>query len=350
MAFVSKFILLLIISQGLWADSMLPILFTKQPLRNVRYISKDGVFTYFQNGTGQLLLSRNYQAKEVLKGLPGSNYLMTSTKSRKYILFTVDEHYHGFYGIREPLKIYKIRYGKFIADQIGLGQNPQLHLDDTWATFYNFQERVLYFQSLITKAIRFKIQLNNITNPYFNPHVAMIDRETVLFSDINDDGIPGILIFSRGEKKSRAIFKGDNVREKVELCLQDGNLIIGSFGLDKSNKGSKILSMPVKGLKFTEKTELYRSKLNDIGNMVCNFEKDGIYFVKNLSENIKAQFEATRLDLLTKETKILSDVGYANQIVPMDDKLLLPFRGKVFVLKGLAKYKSDALAEKKDKK
>ena len=342
--------MLLIISPSLWADSMLPLLFTKQPIRNVRYISKEGVFTYFQNGTGQLLLSRNYEAKEVLKGLPGSNYLMTSTKARKYILFTVDEHYNGFYGIREPLKIYKLRYGNFTAEQIGLGQNPMLHLNDTWATFYNFQERVLYFQSLITKAIRFKIQLNNVTNPYFNPHVAMIDRETVIFSDINDDGIPGILIFNRGEKKSQAIFKGGEVREKIEFCLQEGNLIVGSFGLDKSKKGSKILSIPVKGLKFTEKTELYKSKLNDIGNMVCNFEKDGIYFVKNLSKNMKTRFEATRLDLKTKEAKVLSDVGYANQIVPMDDKLLLPFRGKVFVLKVRANYKSDALAGKKQEK
>ena len=350
MASINKFILLLIFSTPLWADSLLPLLFTKQPLRNVRFISKGGQYTYFQNGNGQLLLSKNYKATEVLKGRPGSNFLMVSTKARRYLLFTIDEHYHDFYSIREPLKIYRVRFGNFTADEIGLGQAPRLHLDDTWATYYNLQERVLTFQNLLTQAIKFTISLNNKINPYFVPQVAMIDRETVLFSDLNDEGIPGILVFKRGDEKSQAIYKGISVREKIEFCLQGDNLIVGVFGLDKSKIGSKILSYPVKGHKFTQKSELYKSKLNDIGNMVCNFEKDAIYFVKNLSENIKAKYEAVRMDLNTKETKVISDVGYANQIVPMDDKLLLPFRGKVFVLKGKANYKSDALAEKKKKK
>jgi len=176
----------------------------------------------------------------------------------------------------------------------------------------------------------------------------MIDKETVLFSDINDEGIPGILLFNRGENKSHIIYKGSSVREKVELCLQGDNLIVGVFGLEKSKKGSSILSYPFKGLEFKKRNELYKSKINDFGNMVCNFEKDAIYFVKNLSENIKEQFEAVRLDLTSKKIEIISDVGHANQIVPMDDKLLLPFRGKTFVLKGKANYRSDALAEKKE--
>lgn len=350
MVFINKILLLLFFSTTVGADSLLPELFTKQPIINVRFLSQDGLLTYFQNGSGQLLLSTNYQATEILKGRPGSNFLMISSSARRYLLFTIDEHFHDFYSIREPLSVYKLRFGKSIPEKIGHGQSPRLHLNDTWATFYHFQEKELHFQNLMTGALKFKIALNNETNPYFSPQVTMIDKETILFSDINDEGFPGILLFNRGDKKSKIIYKGNSVREKIELCLKDDQLIIGIFGLDKSGRGSEILSYPLTGLKFDKKDDLYKSKKNDIGNIVCNFDKESIYFVKNLSENIKEQHEAVKLNLKTKRVKIISDVGYANQIVPMDDKLLLPFRGKIYVLEGRSNYKSDPLAEKEKTK
>ncbi|RLA64697.1 MAG: hypothetical protein DRQ88_07135 [Epsilonproteobacteria bacterium] len=350
MVSINKLLLLLFFPASLWADSLLPLLFTKQPIRNVRFLSHDGVLTYFQNSSGELLLSTNYQASEVLKGIPGSNFLMISSKARKYILLTIDEHYHNFYGIREPLNIYKLRFGKSIPEKIGLGQSPRLHLNDTWATFYNFQKKQVSFQNLIIKALKFTITINNEINPFFNPHVAMINKEIILFTDLNEKGFPGILLFNRGENKSKAIYKGSSVNEKVEFCLQNEHLIVGIFGLENSKKGSEIFRYPIKGLTFDKRNVLYKSNKNDLGNMVCNFAKDSIYFVKNLSENLKSKYEAVKFNLSSKKIKIISDVGYANQIVPMDDKLLLPFRGKVYVLEGRSNYTSDGLGEKEKPK
>ncbi len=325
-----------------------PLLFAKQQPSYVRFISKDGIYTYYVTRSGTLMFSTNYQTKEVSSGDPGTNYLISSSPARKMLLFTKDRSYLNFMSQREANTIFKMTYGKTDAVKIGYGMAPKLHLDDTWGSYFNLQENAIFFQNLQSDAIKFKVKINNFKNPYFIPQVVMIDKETVVFSDLSKEGIPGVSIFNRSNKGSNLLLKGTSPFEKIELCLKDDNLLVGTFGFENSKKGTTIDSYNVKNLK--EKKNIYQSDSNDIGNMVCDFEKDVIFFIKNYSSNINQIYEVVSFNINTKEEKKLTNLLNATQIFSMDDKLLLSAFGKTYVLSGRADYQKDEFLKEREKK
>ncbi len=351
MALKIKFvILLLVLSLKVFSEEELPVLFAKQPAAYVRFISKDGTYTYYLTRSGSLMVSTNYQSAEVIKGVPGTNYLVSSSPSRKVLLFTMDQNYLDFMSQREANTIYKMSFGKKDAVKIGYGLDPKLHLEDNWASYFNIQENAINFQNLTSEALQFKIKINNLINPYFIPQVVMLNKETVLFTDLSQTGVPAITIFSRADKKSKLIFKGTSQFEKIEICLKNDFLIVGHFGFDKSTNGSSIDLIPIKELQEFNKTNIYQSAKNDIGNLVCDFEKDTIYFIKNYSTNINQVYEVASLNINNKEEKKLTSILNATQILSMDDKLLLSAFGKTYVLAGRSDYQKDFFQKEPEKK
>lgn len=350
MALKISFLILLFLSLKAFSEEELPILFAKQPASYVRFISKDGTYTYYLTRSGSLMLSTNYQSMEVIKGIPGTNYLINSSPTRKMLLITMDQNYLDFMSQREANTVYKMSFGKKDAQKIGYGLDPKLHLEDSWASYFNIQENAINFQNLTSEALRFKIIINNPINPYFIPQVVMLDKETVLFTDLSTTGIPAISIFRRSDKKSKLIFKGTSPFEKIEICLKNDLLVVGHFGFDKSNKGSSIDLIPIKDLQESNKKNIYKSAKNDIGNLVCDFEKDNIYFIKNYSTNINQVYEVASLNIDTKEEKKLTSLLNATQILSMDDKLLLSVFGKTYVLAGRSDYQKDLFNKEPDKK
>lgn len=351
MALKIKFlILILFLSVSAYPQQELPVLFAKQPSAYVRFISKDGTYTYYLTRSGSLMLSTNYQSHEVIKGVPGTNYLISSSPTRKTLLFTMDQNYFDFMSQREANTIYKMGFGKKDPQKIGYGLDPKLHLEDSWASYFNIQENAINFQNLMSDALKFKIVINNPINPYFIPQVVMIDKDTVLYTDLSQKGVPAISLFKRSEKKSQLLFKGASPFEKIELCIKDSNLVVGQFGFEKSKRGSSIDLIPLKDLRESVKKNIYQSAKNDIGNLVCDFDSDNIYFIKNFSTNLNQVYEVASLNINTKEEKKLTEILNATQILSMDDKLLLNAFGKTYVLAGRSNYQKDEFEKETPKK
>ena len=155
----------------------------------------------------------------------------------------------------------------------------------------------------------------------------MQDVNTILYTDINKKGLPGIIKYSKNNKKHVPIYKTSSQNKKIELCRKDDLIIMGEFGLDPviSHSQISLLTPP----DYTQ-TILYKSKYNDIGNMVCSVKGDFLYFIKNIS----SKTEVARLHLENKSIKIISDILHATQIIDMDSNLLLPYQGKYYILLG----------------
>ena len=58
--------------------TQLPTLKAKQSLDNIRFISKDGKYTYYQRRSGNLQVSTNYSNEEVLDGEKHTEYFIHS--------------------------------------------------------------------------------------------------------------------------------------------------------------------------------------------------------------------------------------------------------------------------------
>lgn len=347
---IKFFIFLFFISISIFPQQELPVLFAKLPSSYVRFISKDGTYTYYLTRSGSLMLSTNYQSHEVIKGVPGTNYLITSSPTRKILLFTMDQNYFDFMSQREANTIYKIGFGKKDAQKIGYGLDARLHLEDSWASYFNIQENSINFMNLSSDALKFKIIINNPVNPYFIPQVVMIDKDSAIYTDLSQKGVPAISIFKKSEKKSQILIKGTSPFEKIELCLKENYLVVGQFGFENSKKGSTIDLIPLKDLRESIKKNIYQSAKNDIGNLVCDFEKDSIYFIKNFSSNLNQVYEVVSLNINSKEEKKLTEILNATQILSMDDKLLLNAFGKTYVLAGRSNYQKDEFEKETPKK
>ncbi len=314
----------------------LPEMATKQAINNLRFISKDGKYTYYQRRSGSLLLSTNYKVQEVLKGKLGSQYLVSSTHARKKLVITQDENFHNFFAIRKPLKIYVSDFGSLSPRYIAAGTSPRLHMDDNWISWFNPQAKVINFLNLRNSALGFEIRLATKKNPYFIPEVIMSSDNLIYYTDLNSKGIPGLIEYDRKNKKVKAILKANAATQKIELCLYNDKLYIAEFAMDSAATGTTITMAKRYDIDAGKRKILYESSKNDLGNLVCSINESNIYFIKNTTNKDKniLNYEAVQLNTVTKTIKPLSNVKYATQIINMDGRLILPYREKLYVLLG----------------
>lgn len=174
----------------------------------------------------------------------------------------------------------------------------------------------------------------------------MPNKNTILFSDINKKGIPGIIYYDKITKDLSVLYKASNPSTKLELCLFKEDLFLGEFGLDRMYAGSIISRLKTKTIDFSKREIIYESSLNDLGNIQC---RDRLMFIRNLSkEREKLAYEVVEYVSKDKSPKVLSDIKFASHMIDMDGVLLLPHLGKYYVLKGISDFtKIDNLKKKK---
>ena len=313
----------------------LPELLTKSEIRNLRYLSKDGSITYYQRRSGNLLLSTNYKVSEVISSKMGSQYQIQSTSAEKNLIISVDESFHTFFSVRHLKKLFVVPYGTKNATEIGWGLSPRLHLNDSWVSFYNPYQSTLIFKNLKTTALEFSIKVKSELNPFFIPQVVMLDDKTILYTDVNNKGINGILKYDRGLKTIKPIFKSAYSSQKIEICLGYNSLFIGEFGINDNDSGSIIAKINLNNFDVDKADVIYQSRNNDFGNIQCHFRKDFLYFIKNTSK-VGGRIESDVVSFHHKKKieKRLSKLKYVSQLISMGDKLLIPYRGKYYVLLG----------------
>ena len=308
---------------------------TKQDVNNLRFLSQDGRYTYYQRRSGTLVFATNFDVHDVIKSPIGTQYDIVSTRARKFLAVAVNEHYFTFFDTLSSSKIYVIEYGTNKARLLGNGHYPQLHLSDTWVSFYEKNERKLHFVNATNELLKFNIDLPIKKNPYFIPTSTMISTQHILYVDQNEKGIYALVQLDRNSKQSRVLHKLENPLQRMEVCQSDEYLYLGIFNLHSYDGKSSILRSDKKEIKFNP---FYASDLSDIGHIICDLGDGKVYFVMALENG---DHELTQLDPLKKEparTTVLSDLKEVTQVIEMDGKLLIPFRGIFYVPMGQGNY------------
>ena len=324
--------------------SKMPKLSTKQDVTNLRFLSQDGKFTYYQRRSGALIFSTNFSVQDAIVESVGTYYDIVSTPARKYLAVKAQENKFRFLDIVSRSKIYALEYGTHKSIFLGLGDAPQLHLGDTWISFYEKYKRELWFINITNTVLKFKIKLPKKKNPYFLPSAVMLNDQTILYVDQNEKGMDGLIRFDRSTGKKTVLHKQEDPFQRLEICEGPQSLFLGIFDLHSYNRGSRILSSKKTSLKFTP---IYSSEFSDLGGIVCNTEDQKIYFIKAFENG---STELARLDPQKKgdgRITVLSDLKTVTQFISMDGKLIVPFRGEFYVPIGGNDYiKTERLGEK----
>ncbi|MDO9183898.1 MAG: hypothetical protein Q7U04_15895 [Bacteriovorax sp.] len=331
------------------AKIILPELLAKQAINNIRFLTNDGKFTYYQKRSGSLLFSTNYKVKEILKGEIGTSYTIFSSSSRKKLVILQNEHFNNFLSLRAKEKIFLTNFDESEPREIGMGISPRLLLGDSWLSFYDPYSKILSFEHTTNAALKFSIKLNNRLNPYFIPQVIMTDENTVYYTDLNEEGIYGILEFKRNTTKSEVIYKAKSSMVKLEICLSQNQFILGEFGINFSNSGSIISKTDLPLKDFSKRENIYTSELNDLGHLICDFEPKNLVFIRNFGNSNIPSFDIANINTIDKKLTTLSEIKTVNNIINMDGILLTQEKGKYYIVKGDVDYKNTDSLKASDK-
>ncbi|MBT3234888.1 MAG: hypothetical protein HN353_02960 [Bdellovibrionales bacterium] len=336
------------------ATSDLPTLETKQTIDHLRFISKDGKFTYFQLRSGSLRYSTNYNVHEVITGVRGDHYEVIGSSARKKIAISKRGFFHQLLGVRNIAKIYISNFNTPRVRYIASGISPQLHLDDQFISVYHPENGTITIIGTEKASDKSIFKLKNRSDPFFIPQVVMLSAKSILYTDLSSTGATVILHYNRTTKRSKLFWRSLLLNGKIEICRNGTDLFIGQFGRTSSYQGSTIWKMDVTRSVFDNSRIIYRSKLNDIGNIICNIPGANIHFISDISRNNQRErFEAVSLHTTNHNSKkiVLSDIKEAGQLLNLDGRLLLPFNGKLYVLLGTnSSTITDALEESGSKK
>lgn len=330
---------------------------TKQDLSNLRFISEDGRFTYYQMKSGKLYLSLNYEIAEVLSYPEGTQYEVLGSHTKEFLIVSVAPQFHQHLSPRKNKKLFILKYGSSSSEFLGEGSFPRFQLNSTWSSYYDSIAGTIYYKNLISPAVSFFIELNNTLAKYFVPETVMVTKDIILYTDVNKDGHQGLLLFDRSTRKPKLIHKLTSNSQRLELCEFQGNIYAAQFNLITDKKSSKIFKLSKQGKKkgknkgnnFHLET-IYSSQKEDIGNLVCNIDEESIYFIKDYSEGTDMAYDIARLDLNTKRTTRMTEMKKVFQFFQMDKKILVPYQGEYYVLKGESNNKTIDNLETKLKK
>lgn len=318
--------LLLFVSSVIAAP--LPELITKQDATNIRYLTRDGKFTYYQRRSGDLLLGTNFNVTEVLKSEMGTQYNVIGHQDGNWLVIRQVNHYHRSYDPRLNGKIYRVKRGEINTIELGEGVAPELHLNGAWVSFYEPHTRLINFKSLDNPQIGFNIQTPSKLNPFFFPSASMTDDQTALYIDMNEKGESALIRFNRIDGKTKVLFKPDGVARRLELCAGFGKVYLGAFPYQQMQGASEIWEIDKdKG----PSKPLYASSVPDLGHMVCNHTEGKIFFSKGFKQGESIRHDIHALTLSNGETQAISDLRYATQVINHDGLLLIPFQGKYLV-------------------
>lgn len=334
------------ISNSLFAQNKkLPELMTKQSMSNIRYLSKAGKVTYYQNSSGELKFSTNYQVQLIKTGTEQTQFLINASE---------DESFIGVEEISNPhrplpgLKGNKLYIGKFQGkklENVGTGTNLQFQNDNRFITYFDPELRKIHVKKISDLNSEKIIQIFNQTDPIFVPESFLVTEDSLVFTDINSKGQSAVLIYSLAEKKFETVYKTQNPNEKLELCYIGEVLIIGEFPKTTETANSRIMRLKIFNNPNFEKIELlYSSNISDIGNMVC--EKDKLFFIKTTSFNKKLNMrdsEIAQIDLKSKKLSILSELGDVTQLTKLSNYVLAPYKGEYLIVSGQKSILDDSI-------
>ncbi len=323
---------------------------TKQAINKIRYITKDGKITYYQKNSGEFQMSTNYSFATVIKKEKNTQYLAHASSTQKRLAIEVDATHFSHMNLRKNHEIYVALFGKKgNATKIADGVNPQLHLEDQWLSYYDLQQRIIYFHNFSTDLKDKKkrtIKMSHHLNPYHIPDIVMLTPNDVLYTDINKSGHMALLLYSFVEGSFTTVYKTKKPGNKIDYCTLKNKIIIGEFPFNGVQSESAIVGVDIFNNKFKNFISYYSSKMGDLGNLKCLNKK--VYFIKTISKDNTLNdknTEVASLDLASKEIKIESKLEKVSQITVMGEKLIASRKGKYYLIYGQNTTQSDKISE-----
>lgn len=322
----------------------LPRFLTKHPTESIRYITLDGRYAYLQKRQGVLGMVSSFRSVDFISDSSQSDFLVKDSRFKQRLVIEIIPNDQKEFNLIKNHKIVVVDWGKTQTKEIGLGRNSRLHLNDEWISYYDHLTKIISIQNILTQKI-FQIKLSSKISPYYSPEVEMISGDTVIYSEVNEKGYIALVQYNLVTKKNTVIYKSSQNGTRLELCQAKGYIAIGEFPYDDVIRTSKILQ-----IKITESTNLagystiYSSTDSDLGNMLCL--ENSIYFIKTMTHLKKInskQTEAVKLDLKTTQIKTVTELENVTQLLAMDGRILIPFRGDFHVLEGTANLTEDSL-------
>ncbi len=339
-------IIMVFISFGLSSahSQELPKFLTKHSLDTIRYISIDGRYAYVKKGPGVLGLVSSFRSIDFLSDAQTSDFMVKGSRAKRKLLVEIIPAVHGEYDFYKLHKIMAMDWGNSNPKEVGLGISSKLHLEDEWVSYYHPVEKILTLQNLITQK-KFTIQLQAKMNPFFRPEVDMVTSDTVLYTDINEQGYAALISYNLLTQKNAIIYKAPQTATRIELCSMPNYVAIGEFPYEGVSRGSKILYLKTsQGMNLAGYTSAYTSLDEDLGNIVCT--QKGVFFIKTMSQDKKLSLKVTEVVLLQPDTgkiEARTSLKHVTQLLEMDGRILIPDRGEYYVLEGRSNISDDVL-------
>lgn len=334
---------LFFLSFGLSAAE-LPKFLTKQSSDSLRYISMDGRYTYVQRRPGVLSLITSFKNVDFLSDSQSNDFRVKSSRFKNRMTIESIPNVHEVMSLLKNHKILVVDYGNSATREVGSGRSPRLHLRDEWISYYDIQTKVIHIQNLVTQK-KFEIRLSRKDNPFFIPEVEMISDRAVVYSDINENGYSALVSYDLQSLKSNIIYKSPQTATRIELCQQEGYLAIGEFPYEGVSRGSKIQTININSIvNLAGYQTIYESVEQDIGNMICR--PHALYFIKTFAHNKELNERTTdvvKLEIKTQNLETKSNLKHVTQMIEMDNRVLIPLRGELFVLEGTSNLGTDVL-------
>ncbi len=304
----------------------------------------DGKYAYVQKKPGVLGLVSSFRSVDFLTLSKNNKFIIKGSPEKVRLLVESTSNAQNILNLNRKNVIYVMDYGNTVTRKIGSGRNGKLHLKDEWISFFDPLNKVIHLQNLITQK-KFEIKLSKKSNPFFMPEVEMISPKVVIYSDINEYGYAALVSFDLQNLKSSIIHKSTQSATKIELCKSENYIGVGEFPYEGVSRGSKIQVMNInESGTFSSFTTVYNSSEQDLGNIICHLK--GIYFVKTITSDQNINYkttEAALLNIKTHSTETLSNLKHVAQLVEMDGRIIIPYRGEFYVVEGTSDIAHDVL-------
>lgn len=307
---------------------------TKQSFGNIRFLTQDGLLTYFQKNSGSLLMAKGYKTQIVFSDSPNTQYLMKASPYGKKIIVTKDKLFYSFLNLNKKFDIFTLDYGKVDAQLIGQGRFPKLHLEDSWISFYEPKSKTLVFQELENDQKKYSLSLSEKTNIFFKPSTLMLSDKLILFTQLNAKGAIQVIIYYPHTKRQHILYQNPQPGKTIKLCLLHSKIIINEFSKGRIHKGSTIMSLDSKRInKENQIKTIYNSPTQDLGQALCLGNK--VWFLKEREQPkqiIKNQ-DIYSLNIQTGQLTQHSKRNNIEQIFSQDSQIFAVKAGEFYILK-----------------
>ena len=317
---------------------------TKHSSETLRFVNSDGRFAYVTKKPGVLGLVSNFRSTDFLSEANANDFIVKGSLSKNRLVIESIPNAQDDMSLLKNNKLFVVDFGNTVTREVGKGRGARLHVKDEWLTFYDVSTRTIQVQNLVTQK-KYEIKVSKKPNPFFVPEVVMVSARSLVYTDINEAGYAALVSFDLETQKSTVHYKSSQNGTKLELCQGADYLALGEFPYDGVSRGSKILISPLSGvMNLSTMHTLYSSVEQDIGNMICL--DSYIYFIKTMNQdrdiNLKVT-EAVKLDFKTQNIEAKSSMKAVTQLIEMDGRVMIPFRGDFYVLEGRANLGDDTL-------